>query len=135
VTIHWENIEPGMENNFFKYSARVITNFGVPYDYGSVMHYGPYAFSWNGQRTIDPTDPTAEIGQIDGFSAKDIEKVARMYESSTLPANSTLVEISTLFEASNLNLELTCVKNSSYATRSQLISLIMIILLIFTHLQ
>jgi len=44
-----------MENNFFAFSASIISSFGVPYDYGSVMHYGPYAFSWNGQRTIDPT--------------------------------------------------------------------------------
>ena len=45
----------GMELNFNKYDADYITNFGVPYDYDSVMHYGPYAFSRNGNRTITPT--------------------------------------------------------------------------------
>ena len=42
------------EYAFDKYDASTITSFGVPYDYGSVMHYSPYAFSKNGERTIEP---------------------------------------------------------------------------------
>ena len=45
---------PGQENNFYIYNARQITSFGVQYDYDSVMYYGPYAFSWNGLKTIEP---------------------------------------------------------------------------------
>jgi len=44
----------GTEENFEKHNASQITNFGVPYDYDSVMHYGPYAFSKNGEKTIEP---------------------------------------------------------------------------------
>ena len=44
----------GQEHNFDKYNASTITSFGVPYDYESIMHYGPYAFSENGQKTIEP---------------------------------------------------------------------------------
>jgi hypothetical protein len=43
-----------MEHNFNRYSASVVTSFGVPYDFGSVMHYSAFAFSRNGLRTIVP---------------------------------------------------------------------------------
>ncbi|PSN30375.1 hypothetical protein C0J52_25315 [Blattella germanica] len=79
VTIHWENIQSGTENNFEKYSASQITSFGVPYDYTSVMHYSAYAFSKNGEMTIEPKDPNATIGQRNGFSAADIQKLGAMY--------------------------------------------------------
>ena len=42
----------GTESNFNKYEANRITDYGVSYDYGSVMHYSAYAFSKNGLRTI-----------------------------------------------------------------------------------
>ena len=35
----------GMEDQFKKYSTNEINSLGSPYDYGSVMHYGPYSFS------------------------------------------------------------------------------------------
>jgi hypothetical protein len=111
VIINWQNIESGRENNFFTYSASIITSFGVPYDYDSVMHYGPYAFSRNGLRTIQPRDPNAQIGQMDGFSDKDVERVIRMYENVNVP------------------------DNSSHATRSHFITFIIITLNICTHLQ
>jgi hypothetical protein len=42
------------------------------YDYGSIMHYPRTAFSSNGQDTIVPTDPNAQIGQRTALSAGDI---------------------------------------------------------------
>uniref|UniRef100_A0A182Q180 Metalloendopeptidase n=1 Tax=Anopheles farauti TaxID=69004 RepID=A0A182Q180_9DIPT len=79
VDIIWENIEKGTENNFNIYTDSVVTDFGVRYDYGSVMHYGATAFSINGQRTIVPKDPNATIGQRLSMSERDISKLNWMY--------------------------------------------------------
>ena len=42
----------GHEANFEKSSRETTDAFGVGYDYSSVMHYSPNAFSKNGQPTI-----------------------------------------------------------------------------------
>ncbi|KAL9703163.1 hypothetical protein quinque_006681 [Culex quinquefasciatus] len=79
VDILFENVQDGMQNNFYIYTADVVTDFGVRYDYGSVMHYGPYSFSKNGLPTIVPKDPKAEIGQRVALSEKDFSKLNHMY--------------------------------------------------------
>lgn len=79
VKIVWENIEPGLENNFFIYSEDVITHFGVEYEYESVMHYPATAFSFNGEKTIITLDPLAEIGQRIKMTDKDVERINKMY--------------------------------------------------------
>ena len=52
ITVQWDNIKSGVTHNFNKASATSTHAFGVPYDYGSIMHYSAYAFSVNGQPTI-----------------------------------------------------------------------------------
>jgi hypothetical protein len=77
VTINWQNIQQGMAAQFNQH----ITDgddLGA-YDYGSIMHYPRTAFSKNGQDTITPTDPNAQIGQRTGLSAGDISAVQTMY--------------------------------------------------------
>uniref|UniRef100_T1GHF5 Metalloendopeptidase n=1 Tax=Megaselia scalaris TaxID=36166 RepID=T1GHF5_MEGSC len=75
VKIVPENIVVGLRHNFRKYSKSLVTDFGIEYDYGSVMHYGPYAFSRNGKKTIirlDEEDDKVVMGQRMGLSMKDI---------------------------------------------------------------
>jgi hypothetical protein len=51
-----------------------------PYDYASVMHYGPYADSEESRgKTIETIPPGIPIGQRDGLSAGDADAVTRMY--------------------------------------------------------
>lgn len=54
VTVNWENVWPGKEHNFIKYSNTEVTHFNTTYDYASIMHYSPYAYSKNGEPTIVP---------------------------------------------------------------------------------
>lgn len=77
IKIIEENIEPGMEMNFQQQSN--TENFGIPYDYESVLHYSSVAFSKNGQKTIETLKPNVVIGQRKGLSFKDIAKLNTMY--------------------------------------------------------
>nr|XP_012547838.1 seminal metalloprotease 1 isoform X1 [Bombyx mori] len=79
VKIVWENIASGHEHNFEMYKNDTVTDFGVPYDYGSVMHYSEHAFSKNGEKTIIPLQENVKIGQRDALSISDIEKLNKMY--------------------------------------------------------
>lgn len=57
VNILWDNIEPGREGNFTKFTDQgyVGFNFGA-FDYNSIMMYGPYYWSINGLPTITKKD-------------------------------------------------------------------------------
>lgn len=41
IQIVEENIKPGRESQFRKYSRANVDSLGVPYDYNSIMHYPP----------------------------------------------------------------------------------------------
>ncbi|XP_075699576.1 embryonic protein UVS.2-like [Rhinoderma darwinii] len=79
VTIMYENISPDDTGNFNKADTN---NLGLPYDYGSVMHYNKYALTINpGEPTIVPKpDPNVPIGQRDGLSVLDVAKINRLYK-------------------------------------------------------
>lgn len=77
VTINWQNIQDGMASQFQQHISDG-DDLGA-YDYGSIMHYPRTAFSRNGQETITPVDPNAQIGQRNGLSQGDIAAVRIMY--------------------------------------------------------
>lgn len=80
VRILWENIEEDHKYNFNQHLTDGI-DFGE-YDYQSLMHYAPYAFSRNGQPTIIPLVAGVTIGQRVELSAKDLAAVRAMYPES-----------------------------------------------------
>ncbi|XP_017143723.1 low choriolytic enzyme [Drosophila miranda] len=87
VAIQYGNVQSSAMNNFEK-AARTEA-FGVPYDYGSVMHYSKNAFSTNGRPTIVPMQSNGadQMGQRNGFSDLDIQKLNRMYDCGSVGAS------------------------------------------------
>jgi len=79
VHIAWQNIIADMQHNFDQH----ITDgddIGA-YDFDSIMHYPPKAFSSNGEDTIVPVNG-APIGQRAGLSDGDVAAVAELYPNA-----------------------------------------------------
>ncbi|XP_048006384.1 uncharacterized protein LOC125241794 [Leguminivora glycinivorella] len=79
IDVIWENIVQPARHNFRKYNLFSVSDFGVGYDYDSVLHYSRKAFSSNGGDTLVPKKSGAEIGQRIGLSEKDSAKLNKMY--------------------------------------------------------
>ncbi|XP_050665360.1 seminal metalloprotease 1-like isoform X4 [Leptidea sinapis] len=79
IDVMWENIIKAARHNFRKYNSFAVSDFGVGYDYESVLHYSRKAFSVNGQDTLVPKKSGAGIGQRIGLSEKDVMKLNKMY--------------------------------------------------------
>uniref|UniRef100_A0A3Q4H079 Metalloendopeptidase n=2 Tax=Neolamprologus brichardi TaxID=32507 RepID=A0A3Q4H079_NEOBR len=76
VTVNWQNIVAGKENNF-KVNPGNTQN--LPYDLTSIMHYGRDFFSTNGNPTVLPKQSGVEIGQRKHLSQLDIERLNKLY--------------------------------------------------------
>ncbi|KAH8374309.1 hypothetical protein KR200_007712 [Drosophila serrata] len=79
VRIYPENIQPGYEHNFERLRGDGVTDYGLGYDYESIMHYGPFAFSRNGNPTIIPLQGNVIIGQANKLSPRDVATLNLMY--------------------------------------------------------
>lgn len=82
LRINFQNMDASNAHNFKKYSSNEISDFGVPFDYWSIMMYSKNAFSNNGRDTITTLNPDYQniIGQIDRMSADDARRIRNMYE-------------------------------------------------------
>ena len=72
----------GFENQFTMLSTNMATTQGVPYDFGSIMHYSARAFSRNNEPTIRPRSSSVSLnslGQRDVLSSRDIQHINRLY--------------------------------------------------------
>ncbi|PAV55908.1 hypothetical protein WR25_13368 [Diploscapter pachys] len=88
IEIVWRNVMNGADDQFEKYNLNVIDHLNEPYDYASIMHYGPYAFSGSGKKTIIPRKGGAEkMGQRIAFSDGDLRKINRLYTCNAPKSN------------------------------------------------
>uniref|UniRef100_A0A183C376 Metalloendopeptidase n=1 Tax=Globodera pallida TaxID=36090 RepID=A0A183C376_GLOPA len=78
VQVQWENIDRDSKGQFLKEQPVDVDNGGVPYDYGSIMHYRSKAFAkYDDLFTIGTAigDYQRTIGQRDQLSFNDIRGV------------------------------------------------------------
>ena len=88
VTIEWDNVDSRYENNFAIMTDQ--SNWGVDYDYRSVMHYTQYAFSRSpGLPTIVTLDASFQttIGTAQEMSSSDILQIELLYRCDGGPRN------------------------------------------------
>jgi len=87
ITINWSNIWPGLAFAFEKKTRSVTQDLGLPYDYGSVMHYNAYAFARDYNiPTMYPRQQGVTIkGWKGGFSQTDIKGINLLYECDGNP--------------------------------------------------
>jgi len=81
VHIISSNVNPSMLSNFDKEETN---NYGIPYDYHSIMHYGKTSFSYNGEMTIYTIDQNYQdvIGRAQSLSFFDVAMITDMYNCS-----------------------------------------------------
>ena len=78
ITVNWDNIpnNPGVRFQFQKCGHCDSQN--GPYDFNSIMHYGPKDWSINGQNTIDSKNGES-FGYANGFSELDLKDINDFY--------------------------------------------------------
>jgi hypothetical protein len=84
VTVLTSNILSYAMNNFGKQNSSFVNSLGSPYDYGSIMHYPPWAFQKSsGLSTIVPTRALEKwevMGQCGRMSSSDVQQLRAMYQ-------------------------------------------------------
>uniref|UniRef100_A0A182R0T2 Metalloendopeptidase n=1 Tax=Anopheles farauti TaxID=69004 RepID=A0A182R0T2_9DIPT len=81
VLVQEDAIDASEKANLQKYRPGVIEDFGLPYDYESILHCQSDAFGseTSNRATVVPLDDV-QIGQREELSLKDIRKLNKMYD-------------------------------------------------------
>ncbi|CAD5217563.1 unnamed protein product [Bursaphelenchus okinawaensis] len=86
VNVRWENIDKDSKGQFLKEQPVDVDTGGVPYDYGSIMHYRSKAFArFDDLFTLSTfvSDYQRTIGQRDQLSFNDIRLMNTIYCKNT----------------------------------------------------
>ena len=71
-------------HNFQKYSHKSADVLGTQYDYGTIMHYGKYAFSKNGKQTMKAIGSDRELGEANTLGPSDITALNALYDCASM---------------------------------------------------
>jgi hypothetical protein len=86
VTFNYDNVIKGSIDNFNQLTddAQNLTS----YDFASIMHYIPYAFSRTGGPTLETKPAGIPMSNTVGYTASDIDGIERLYGAA--PTNVTV---------------------------------------------
>ncbi|KAK6012442.1 astacin [Ostertagia ostertagi] len=90
IRVNLNNVQSGYEGNFVKQTPATENHFGLGYDFGSVMHYGGYAFAMNTNiYTIQTLQPEYQntLGQRERPAFSDVRLMNYYYNCSNLCTN------------------------------------------------
>ncbi|XP_061756842.1 hatching enzyme 1.2-like isoform X2 [Nerophis ophidion] len=76
ITVQWRNIIPRKKEYFKIKKGRT---FDIPYDVGSIMHYGKYFFSSGRGPTLVPKQSSIHLGQRTHLSKLDALRLNTLY--------------------------------------------------------
>lgn len=81
ITVIWENVKYGFDEEFEKMNLTYTSYYGEPYDYYSIMHYSKDTYAKPGKNALVPKDPRYLdiIGSTTHFSDGDVRRMNRMY--------------------------------------------------------
>lgn len=87
LIIHYDHIQEGLEAQF-KNLSQNENRLLVPFDFNSIMLYGSYSFTKDGQMTMEPNpeEPSArgvvmrEVNEKYGLSSIDVEAIQQLYK-------------------------------------------------------
>uniref|UniRef100_A0A182MIL6 Metalloendopeptidase n=1 Tax=Anopheles culicifacies TaxID=139723 RepID=A0A182MIL6_9DIPT len=81
ILVQEDAMESSLKKNLAKYQQGVIEDFGIPYDYESILHCQSDAFG-SGTTTRATVVPLVDvdIGQRTELSLKDVRKLNKMYD-------------------------------------------------------
>ncbi|XP_076139535.1 LOW QUALITY PROTEIN: low choriolytic enzyme [Alosa pseudoharengus] len=77
IQIHFENVIKGKENNFNKVAGNTLD---LPYDLGSILHYGRCVVLLLGKATVIPKNVNEQIGQRTHLSELDVRRLHKLYK-------------------------------------------------------
>jgi len=78
INIFWENMAEGMADQFDMVSDAEFSDYGVPYNTQSLMHYDSWSGSANGKAIVTTKDGS-NIEWQNNIQDSDIQKLRRMY--------------------------------------------------------
>uniref|UniRef100_A0A8C5HP36 Metalloendopeptidase n=1 Tax=Gouania willdenowi TaxID=441366 RepID=A0A8C5HP36_GOUWI len=91
VTVMWPNIWRVLSLEKVMLCCFKTENLDLPYDFGSIMHFGKYAYSQDGEPTIVPkNNQRMKFGQTEHLSHIDKMKINKLYKCGKSSQVSTI---------------------------------------------